>query len=60
MRALFIFLGPWPQRKNLLARLLSRNYNQRAGIRAWHAGEDTCVYDEDVVCTVNLGVQVHD
>ena len=53
-----VLLKPWRQRQNLLTCLLRRNYNQRAGVRARHAGEDTCVYDENVACTVDLGVQV--
>jgi hypothetical protein len=46
--------------QNLLTGFLGRNYDQGAGVRTWHTGEDTGVNDEDVVCAVDLGVQIDD
>lgn len=44
------------QCQDLFTRLLRRHYNQGAGIRARHPGENTRVNNKDVVSAVNLGV----
>ena len=45
---------------DLVCSVLGSNHDQRTGICARHAGEDTRVDDEDVVRAVDFGVEVDD
>jgi hypothetical protein len=39
--------------------MFSGHNNEGGGIRGRHAGEDTRVNDEHVVCAVDLGVEIN-